>query len=736
MSNEDSQQADAGEPDSDGASGGGVVAKVRYTFSCVDFPDVVFRVRHMRFVESLSRPYELELDVVTRDRVSSFDDVLGAACELVIDRDVTSRYVFGVIHRFDFYGIATDDLIVRMHVVPALALMEQRVNCRIWQEVSARDIITELLDEGLAPFQREHRWDIERSLRVRDYCVQYGESDLGFIQRLLEEEGITYYFEHAADSGAEVVVFVDANRVFPEVETVDGSIELPIAATSEGGADVETLTNFDVSYALHSTSVTHREFDFERPAMPVEYEQKGQDNRGFSREYYRYAPGRYLGDPGAAASRQFAEMLAVGGMTGRGAGHVTGLGAGSVFEVAFHGETTRYFVSSITHLGDCPEEIVAEGIAPQWESQRYENSFTCVPFDVSYRPALVSHKPRIRGPQTATVVSSNSVDAGAGDDIHTDEHGRVRVKFHWDRRKEAGDDSSCWIRVRQTWAGAGFGAVFIPRVGMEAVVEFLDGDPDRPLITGCVYNGANPPPYPLPAEKTKSTIKTQSSPPSSAGHNELTFEDSTGAEQIIVHAQRDMNETVLRNHTTGVRANQSISVGVNQTTAVGKDQIVTVEGNRTVAVTTDQVTVIEGTRMMTVSQPDTEEYLDGRETTVTGKDQLRATEKIVHNTEVHEVVAGNSATIDAGGEGGSCTHMDASLMVHRAKTILVTGDQKVEIRVGGSTVIVEPAEIKLENGASSVSVTAAKISVAQGANSVDLSPAGVAVKGAPMITLN
>lgn len=736
MSNDDdTRHDDDRDDDSDSSEGGTVLAKVRYTFTCVDFPDVVFRVRRLRLVESLSRPYELELDVVTRDRAFSFDDVLGASCELILDRDASSRYVFGIIHRFDFYGVATDDLVVRVHVVPALALMGQRVNSRIWQEVTTRDIVTELLQEGLGPFQRDHRWEIDRSLMTRDYCVQYGESDLDFISRLLEEEGITYYFEQVEDSGGEVVVFVDDNRVFPEVETLDGAIEIPIAAANEGGADVETLTNFDVSHALHSTGVVEREFDFLTPTSPVEYGQLGSDNRDFVREYYRYAPHRFVGDPGSFSSRQFAEMLAVGGVTGRGAGNVTGLSPGSVFEVTIHGETVRYLVTRITHVGDCPEEIVAEGIAPEWESKRYENSFLCIPHEVPFRPPLITHKPRIRGPQTATVVSSSSIDPGAGEEIHTDEHGRVRVKFHWDRRDEAGDESSCWIRVRQSWAGPGFGTIFIPRVGMEAVVEFCDGDPDQPLITGCVYNGSNPPPYPLPDEKTKSTIKSQSSP-SASGYNEFTMEDSAGAEQIIVHAQRDMNETILRNHSTSVGANQSISVGANQSTSVGKDQTVSVKENRTVTVEGNQVTEVTGTRDITVDAHDNEVYGDSRGTYITGEDRLSVSERIEHTTEKYEVIAGTRLSIDAGGAGGSCTVMDASATTTDAKTIKLTALETLEITVGGSKVTVTPASIKLVNGPGSVEMSPATISVAHGASKIDISPAGVAVTGVPMIKLN
>ena len=215
----------------------------------------------------------------------------------------------------------------------------------------------------------------------------------------------------------------------------------------------------------------------------------------------------------------------------------------------------------------------------------YRNVFECIPLDTPFRPDRRTDKPVIPSIQTAVVTGP------AGEEIHVDEHGRIKVHFHWDRVGALDENSSCWIRVEQAWAGPSWGFWWVPRIGMEVVIHFVDGDPDRPLATGCVYNGANLLPYELPAEKTKSTIKSNSTP-GGGGSNELRFEDKAGSEEIYAHAQKDYNEVVENDHNTLVHHDQTITVDndqtqtihVNQTETVNGNQVMTVDGNRTVVV--------------------------------------------------------------------------------------------------------------------------------------------------------
>ncbi|MEE9384501.1 MAG: type VI secretion system tip protein TssI/VgrG [Nannocystaceae bacterium] len=703
----------------DGENAVTALPKVRYAFTISKFPDVVFRVRSLYLVEKLSRPYELNLEIVTRDRDFSLDDLLGESCELTIDREILSRSVFGIIQRFDFVGVATDEMLIRVYVGPACALMDQRVNCRIWQGDSVKKIVEDLLDDGLASYGRSYRWALDEPPATRDYCVQYDESDLNAVQRLLEDEGISYYFEHRSDDGAEVMVMTDANRFFPQVETSDLSSEVPIAMTNAGNADVETIQFFDLCRALHSTSVTQRNFDFKRPRSLFEYAQAGVDARGLEREVFRSSPGRFLADRGRRQSSLFAEELAVGGNVGRGRSCVTGFAPGTCFDLNMYGETTKYLVTQIVHRGDCPEEVLTEGLDPQWASERYENSFDCIPFDVAFRPARSALKPRIRGPQTATVVGRYGLGAegGSEDNIYTDEHGRICVKFHWDRRDPAGDSSSCWVRVRHTWAGANWGAMFIPRIGMEVVVDFVDGDPDQPLVSGCVYNGVNLPPYPLPAERTKSTLKSCSSPPFAEGYNELCFEDQVGNEVISLHAQKDLVETVLHNHNTTVKGNNSNTVSGSQSIRTGP---------RTITVRDKEEKTINGTRTITVRDKDEEFFKTDRLTEVTGRDELTATIDMVHLTPSYTLTGADKIVLqtDAAQSALTMTQRDASI---EAKSINATGLDTVKIQVGGNTITVVSGGITIES--------AAKVGIAVGGSKVEVSPTGVSVSGA-MIKLN
>lgn len=274
------------------------------------------------------------------------------------------------------------------------------------------------------------------------------------------------------------------------------------------------------------------------------------------------------------------------------------------------------------------------------DADPYANRFECIPHAQTYRPARRAPKPRVYSVQTATVVGP------AGEEIHTDEHGRIKVLFHWDRRDVHDETASCWVRVQQSWAGPGWGFVFLPRVGMEVVVTFIDGDPDRPLVTGCVYNGTNQPPYPLPAEKTKSTMKSQSSPGGS-GFNELRFEDRAGAEEIFLHGQRDWNtvvendvtERVGHDRTRHVRNDEAVhigrhhvqSVGTTRTRSVGEDESVSVGGDRELHIGGDSQRQVGGAERIGI---------DGdRRVRVQGSERARVGGDRVESVGGHRVIA-------------------------------------------------------------------------------------------------
>ena len=266
----------------------------------------------------------------------------------------------------------------------------------------------------------------------------------------------------------------------------------------------------------------------------------------------------------------------------------------------------------------------------------YSNTFHCIPAEVPFRPPRVTRKPHVQGVQTAIVVGP------PGEEIYTDEHARVKVQFHWDRQGKNDDKSSCWIRVSQLWAGQGWGAVWLPRIGHEVIVDFIEGDPDRPIITGRVYHAQNVPPYPLPDEKTKSTIKSDSTI-GGGGSNEIRFEDKKDAEEIYTHAQKDQNEVVENDMTTKVGRDQTITVGQDRTRTIDRDETIAVKGKRTETVDKDETVTVKGARTKKVNKDETVTIVLNRTTSVKQKEKLDVGQKI-------EFICGASKiTMDAGG---------------------------------------------------------------------------------------
>ncbi len=550
---------------------GGLMARVRYGFHTSDGPDVDWHVRRMQLSEQLSMPYTLELELSTSALDVDAEALMGSSCELTIEREPLLRSVYGIVCQLDWLGVAADRLHVRVVIMPAVWLCSLSADSRVFQEMTVPQILEQVLEPRLSAYGRTLRiGDLRGTYDPRDYCVQYRESDLAFATRLMEEEGIAFTFDHASDEDHEVLVLADDNGLYPEVLTLDGVPEIPIIVDRPDNADVESLQSFEWRRRVHATSIARLDYDFEQPVDPISHPAADTDDRGRDREIYQHMGRRYLLDDGEALATREQQRHHLGGRTGRGRSNVTGLHAGCAMELFDHGHDAfngKYLVTRVLHRGEQPEELGGTASGPQ-----YDNSFECVPEDAVYRPARRTPRPRVDGPQTATVTGPS------GEEIHTDEHGRIKVFMHWDRLGSPDDTASCWVRVAQAWSGPSWGSMFIPRIGMEVLVEFLEGNPDRPLVTGCVYNGNNQPPYPLPDDKTKSTIKTSSSP-GGDGYNEIRFEDAAGNEEVFMHAQKDLNVKVLHNEDTDIGLHQTLTVGGNQTVVIEGNQFITVKGD-------------------------------------------------------------------------------------------------------------------------------------------------------------
>nr|MBF0681786.1 type VI secretion system tip protein VgrG [Pseudomonas sp.] len=447
----------------------------------------------------------------------------------------------------------------------------------------------------------------------REYCVQYDESDLHFIQRLCEEEGIHYHFQHSADG--HVLCFGDDQTVFPKLA--------PVSFQQGSGlvADRPVIKRFAMRVETRTSRVTRRDYDFEKPRLLMESAVTSAVTPDL--EDYDY-PGRFTDrGRGKQLAQRALERHRHGFELATGESDQPTLCSGHFLELTEHPRkdwNQLWLLTEIHHQGKQPqvleESVTSDSQAQDGFTQGYRNRFRATPWDVAFRPQLEHPKPRVLGSQTAVVTGP------AGEEIHCDEYGRVKVQFHWDRHGQADDKTSCWLRVSSSWAGDRYGGIAIPRVGMEVLVTFLEGDPDQPLVTGCLYHKEHQVPYDLPANKTRTVFKTLSSP-GGGGYNELRIEDRKGQEQIYLHAQRDWDENIEHdqkirvgherhdtveansysefkaeehrtthgNRKTEIRANDHLTVGNNQHLKVGTGQFV--EAGQEIHLSAGQKVVLE-----------------------------------------------------------------------------------------------------------------------------------------------
>jgi len=668
------------------------IARVDYTFDVQGGPNPDWTVRRFHLHEALSQPYALVVDLLTKDTGVVPEQLLGADARLEIDRRDVARSVCGVIERVDYIGVNVDrKLALRLHVVPALRLLGQQMGCRVYQDHTVPEILTEVLEAGLGPFGRQ----IDASslsteaadYPKRDYCVQFRESTLDFVSRLMEEDGIAYYFRTEGDKEQLVLVDQSAdepNASFSDVEIIDpdGDGLVPIFSTDPQLYDRETLRHFDWCQPLQPNQVVVRSFNWKAfdPGQAFEISEPSEAPDDPRRQYVftdarksvdeeagadpsSGFDGTAIDEPRVDAQRRL-QLLRRQTQLGRGRSNVINFAPGFRFKVddfsLMHLEQLDFLLTRVTHQGDDSGAERSDG----QEGTLYDNSFECIPVGNAYRPRRSTSPPRILGPQTATVTG--------GEEIHTDKHGRIKVRFHWDEHSALDGSSSCWVRVAQAWAGPSWGSLFIPRVGMEVVVEFLDGNPDRPLVTGCVYNSANPPPYPLPGEKTKSTIKSNSSP-GGGGFNELRFEDAAGSEEVFLHAEKDLNEVIGNDMSTSVGHDQSLSVGNDRTKDITGHEIDTIHKDRSTTIDGSEYVHIKGSLNMVVDGGANKgEATDpsplGGGLAVTGEYNVSATQKL-------------TLTV-----GDSKIEMDTS-------HISIETSAQIKLKVGGSEIIMVPAQL-------------------------------------------
>jgi type VI secretion system secreted protein VgrG len=489
------------------------------------------QVLEFRGREALSQPFGFELKLVSERPDLDLESLLHQPAFLALSP--TGNGVHGLIYRVE-QGDSSKRL-TRYHITlrPQLAYLAHRTNQRIFQHLTVEKIISQVLEEhGIQA--DAFRFSLGSVYPERDYCVQYDETDLHFIERLCEEEGIHYHFQHSA--AGHVLVFGDDQTCFPKLA--------PVGYQQNSGlvADDPVIKRFGLRVETRTSRVSRRDYDFEKPRLTMEgaFQSEFQpdlEDYDYPGCFTERARGKHLSQRALERHRSDYELA-------DGTSDQPSLVSGHFLTLTGHPRrdwNQLWLLNEILHEGKQPqvleESVTSDSLSRDGFTQGYRNHFTATPWDIPYRPALKHPKSKLLGSQTAVVTGP------AGEDIHCDGYGRVKVQFHWDREGKADDRTSCWLRVSSSWAGDRYGGIAIPRVGMEVLVTFLEGDPDQPLVTGCLYHKEHVAPYDLPANKTRSVFKTLSSP-GGDGYNELRIEDRKGAEQIYVHAQRDWDENI------------------------------------------------------------------------------------------------------------------------------------------------------------------------------------------------
>jgi type VI secretion system secreted protein VgrG len=514
--------------------------------------------------EYLCGLFEYEVEVLSDIHDLTPEKVVGKAGTVTIQNDQKRKFN-GYVRRLSMGEAQGHDYRqYRLVLVPWLWFLGKTQSNRIFQNKTTKDIISKVFaDLGFTEFEFRGC-----ATAPHEYCVQYGESDLNFVLRLLQEEGFVYYFKHS-DGKHRLIITDSFHAAEPLPET-----DLEYSPGSNPNAQI---VSWDRAYQFRKGAWTLNDYAFKTPKKNLKVNTKTLsnfvDNKKF--EHYEYAD-IGLHEQGASAAR--AKMRLESEEASRDLAHVTSncssFFAAGTFKVAKHShasERGEYTIVQIHH-NIIEHSYFQEGGG----NSNYQNHFVCMPADKPFRPPLTLAKPVMRGPQSAIVVGPK------GEEIYVDKFGRIKVQFIWDREGSSDENSTCFIRVMQIWAGNTWGASFIPRIGHEVIISFLDGDPDRPIVAGSVYNGDNLPPY---TSKTQSGIKTRSTKGGTGQNfNELRFDDKIGNEQVYMHAEKDFDSVVEHNQTRQVGHDRSLTVGNNEATSIGNNRTESVGNNETIAI--------------------------------------------------------------------------------------------------------------------------------------------------------
>jgi type VI secretion system secreted protein VgrG len=651
--------------------------------------------------EAMSRLFQFHLTTLSENLDINFTDIVGQSVTINVNQaNDAPRHFNGIVSHFACTGKDGNMANYELQVVPKLWTLTRYADCRIYHNKTVKDIILEVLgDRGIA------NQDLTTgTYKPLEYCVQYRETDFNFISRLMEQFGMFYFFEHA--DGSHTMNLGDSTSAHQPCPGED-SFGFNLAT---GGLDAgDTVNHWTIGQELRSGKHSLNDYNFTTSTVDLEageptiYSVANND----SMEIFDY-PGLHLtqSDGTAVAKLRMQEEEAIHKIA-HGAGCCRPFTTGYKFDLTEHPLSTMngtYLLTAIQHVGSVSGTF---GEADSGEDS-YSNNFTCIPADVPFRPARITPKPFVQGPQTAKVVgksadedSNDDQEAGGdGEEIWVDKWGRVLVLFPWDRAKA----SSCWMRVSQDWAGQGWGMINIPRVGQEVIVSFLEGDPDRPIITGRVYNDVQVVPYKLPDMGTRTTFRTSSSTGGGTAHyNELRFEDKTGSEQVFVRGEKDYDTRILNDTREWIGNNSSLMVVKDQMEKVTGDKHLQIAGSQFEKVTTDQHLQVKGDQYEKVTG-DVHLKIGGKQS-----------EKITGDVDHHISGNWNQKT-------------DETVSIQAGMNMYEKSGQNWAHEAGQA--------IHLKAGMTVVIEAGMQLSLKAGSNFIDIGPSGIAISGTPMVMIN
>lgn len=610
--------------------------------------------------EGVSELFEYRIEALSKRNDVDFDELLGKNVTLTIKaEDGRERHFDGILAEAQWVGERHEYLVYRLVLRPWLWLMSHRSDCFIFHNKSVPEMISDV-------FERHSFAQFEDRTNARyppiEYCVQYRETDMAFVCRLMEQYGISYFFLH--EEGFHKLVLVDQNSQF---ELAPGDTRPYRALAGQDRRSEESFSHWIPERRFTSGRLTFRDYNFKKPTAQMESDRSGTAS-------YEHAGMELYDYPGKYVQRSEGTQLVTSGLQAEEAldrrclasGNCLTLFPGCLVRLREHSSSydAEYALLRAQHSFVSQQYRSGAGAAAE---QDYDGRYELLNSDIPFRPAHITPTPLVHGPQTAIVVGPE------GEEIDCDEYGRILVRFHWDRK----NDQSMRCRVSQSWSSRQWGGIVIPRIGMEVVVEFLEGDPDRPIVTGCVYNGDNVPPYELPANKTRTTFKSRTH--KGAGYNELRFEDEQDQEEVWFHAQKYHNGVVEEDETWQVGRNRHIAVGGSESEAIGNDLDVSVGRHHRMRVGGSDNLVVNKSRAS---------HIQGSDSLNVGEDQASSVggEKTVS--------IGGNFRLDTG--GNQFTSAGTSHFIQAGQTVVIEAGLSICLSVGGSYLMIDPSGIQIE----------------------------------------